>query len=323
MQRRTFVVAAAAAAVFAVSMGAQAQSWPTQPVKLVVGFPGGSTPDMVARTVSEPLSKMLGQPVIVENKPGASGNIAAAQVARATDGHTLGIVINGNLTSSKMLYPSLPYDPVKDFSYLSLLTTAPLILVAPASEPGGTAFFEKARAEGDRWNYGSVGVGSVSHLGMELLKGEVPGLLPMQIPYTGGNPAVVTALIGGQVQMALMPPGVAMPQVKAGKLKAIGVTTPGSSPLVPDVPSLAEAGVKDFNLEVWTALVGPTSLPDPVQKKISDSIIEILHTPAVQEKLLVQGWKAVGTTPEGMKSRVDKETELLGNIIRSQNIRLQ
>lgn len=323
MQRRTFVVAAAAAAVFAVSTGAQAQSWPTQPVKLVVGFPGGSTPDMVARTVSEPLAEMLGQPVIVENKPGASGNIAAAQVARSTDGHTLGVVINGNLTSSKILYPSLPYDPDKDFSYLSLLTTAPLILVAPASEPSGAAFFEKARAEGDRWNYGSVGVGSVSHLGMELLKGEVPGLLPMQIPYTGGNPAVVTALIGGQVQMALMPPGVAMPQVKAGKLEAIGVTTPGASPLVPDVPSLAEAGVKDFNLEVWTALVGPSNLPDSVQKKISDSIIKILHTPAIQKKLLVQGWKAAGTTPEGMQSRVDTETELLGNIIRSQNIRLE
>lgn len=322
MQRRTFVVAAAVAAL-AVSMGAQAQDWPTQPVKLVVGFPGGSTPDMVARTISEPLSKALGQPVIVENKPGAGGNIAADRVAKATDGHTLGIVINGNLTSSGMLYPDLPYDPVKDFSYISLLTTAPLILVAPATEPGGAAFFKKAKTEGDRWNYGSVGVGSVSHLGMELLKSQVPDLKPMLVPYTGGNPAVVTALIGGQVQMALMPPGVAMPQVKAGKLKAIGVTTSGPSPLVPDVPSLAEAGIKDFNLEVWTALLGPASLPAPVQKQISDNVVQILNTPAVQEKLLMQGWKAVGSTPEGMKARVGTETELLGKIIRSQNIKLQ
>ncbi|MDN5843197.1 MAG: tripartite tricarboxylate transporter substrate binding protein [Alcaligenaceae bacterium] len=322
MQRRTFVMAAAAAAL-AVSMGAQAQDWPTQPVKLVVGFPGGSTPDMVARAISEPLSKMLGQPVVVENKPGASGNIAAASVANATDGHTLGVVINGNLTSSPILYPNLAYDPVKDFSYLSLMTTAPLILVAPADEPGGAAFFKKAETEGDRWNYGSVGVGSVSHLGMELLKSEVPGFKPMQVPYTGGNPAVVTALIGGQVQMALMPPGTAMPQVKAGKLEAVGVTTTERSPLVPDVPTLAEAGIKDFTLEVWTALVGPSSLPAPVQKKIADSVIQILHTPAVQEKLLVQGWRAVGTTPDEMKSRVNKETELLGNIIRSQNIKLQ
>jgi len=322
MQRRTFVMAAAAAAL-TVSLGAQAADWPTRPVKLVVGFPGGSTPDMVARTISEPLSKLLGQPVIVENKPGASGNIAADHVAKATDGHTLGIVINGNLTSSKMLYPTLPYDPVADFSYISLLTTAPLVLVAPASEPGGAAFFDKARQEGDRWNYGSVGVGSVSHLGMELLKSEVPGLKPMLVPYTGGNPAVVTALIGGQVQMALMPPGVAMPQVEAGKLKAIGVTTTGPSPLVPKVPPLSEAGVKDFTLEVWTALVGPASLPEAVQQKISSGIMDILKTPAVQEKLLAQGWKAVGTSPEGMKARVEKETELLGNIIRSQNIRLQ
>ncbi|MFV0283302.1 MAG: Bug family tripartite tricarboxylate transporter substrate binding protein [Castellaniella sp.] len=322
MQRHTFVMAAAAAAL-AVSLGAQAQDWPTQPVKLVVGFPGGSTPDMVARTLSEPLSKMLGQPVIVENKPGAGGNIAAATVAKATDGHTLGIVINGNLTSSPMLYPSLAYDPAKDFSNLCLLTTAPLILVAPADAPEGAAFFKKAEEEGDRWNYGSVGVGSVSHLGMELLKSEVSGLKPMQVPYTGGNPAVVTALISGQVQMGLMPPGTAMPQVKAGKLKAVGVTTTERSPLVPDVPTLAEAGVKDFTLEVWDALVGPASLPAPVQKKISDSVIQILHTPEIQKKLLAQGWKAVGSTPDEMKARVQKETALLGNIIRSQNIKLQ
>ncbi len=323
MQRRTFVMAAAVAAL-AVSMGAaQAQDWPTQPVKLVVGFPGGSTPDMVARVLSEPLSKMLGQPVIVENKPGASGNIAADNVAKAKDGHTLGIVINGNLTSSPMLYPSLPYDPAEDFSYLSLLTTAPMILVAPAKASAGADFFKQAEKEGDRWNYGSVGVGSVSHLGMELLKSEVPGLKPMQVPYTGGNPAVVTALIGGQVQMALMPPGTAMPQVEAGKLVAVGVTTAERSPLVPDVPTLAEAGVKDFALEVWTALVGPASLPAPVQQKISESVIKILHTPEIQEKLLVQGWKAVGTTSDEMKARVDKEAQVLGKIIREQDIKLQ
>src|SRR3546814_5362176 len=114
-----------------------------------------------------------------------------------------------------------------------------------------------------------------------------------------------------------------MPQVTAGKLWAVGVTTTERSPLVPDVPTLAEAGIKDFTLEVWTALVGPSSLPAPVQKKISDSVVQILHTPEIQEKLLVQGWRAVGTTPDEMKTRVEKETERLGNIIRSQNIKLQ
>ena len=323
MQRRLFTLAATALAAtsLAAPLAARAQAWPAHPVKLVVGFPGGSTPDMVARAISEPLAQALGQPVIVENKPGASGNIAADYVAKATDGLTLGIVINGNLTSSKMLYSKLPYDPAKDFSYISLLTTAPLILVAPTSEPAGAAFFAEAKQQGDKWNYGSVGAGSVAHLGMELLKSKVPGLKPLHVPYNG-NPAVVTGLIGGQVQMALMPPGVAMPQVKGGKLRAIGVTTSGKSALVPELPPLSQEGVKDFNLEVWTALVGPASLPRAVQDKLATVVGQIMKTPEVRQRLFNAGWQAVGTSPEGLKRRVEQETALLGGIIRAQNIKL-
>jgi len=323
MQRRLFTLAATALAAtsLAAPLAARAQAWPAHPVKLVVGFPGGSTPDMVARAISEPLAQALGQPVIVENKPGASGNIAADYVAKATDGLTLGIVINGNLTSSKMLYSKLPYDPGKDFRYISLLTTAPLILVAPTSEPAGAAFFAEAKQQGDKWNYGSVGAGSVAHLGMELLKSKVPGLKPLHVPYNG-NPAVVTGLIGGQVQMALMPPGVAMPQVKGGKLRAIGVTTSGKSALVPELPPLSQEGVKDFNLEVWTALVGPASLPRAVQDKLATVVGQIMKTPEVRQRLFNAGWQAVGTSPEGLKRRVEQETALLGGIIRAQNIKL-
>ena len=323
MQRRLFTLAATALAAtsLAAPLAARAQAWPAHPVKLVVGFPGGSTPDMVARAISEPLAQALGQPVIVENKPGASGNIAADYVAKATDGLTLGIVINGNLTSSKMLYSKLPYDPAKDFSYISLLTTAPLILVAPTSEPAGAAFFAEAKQQGDKWNYGSVGAGSVAHLGMELLKSKVPGLKPLHVPYNG-NPAVVTGLIGGQVQMALMPPGVAMPQVKGGKLRAIGVTSSGKSALVPELPPLSQEGVKDFNLEVWTALVGPASLPRAVQDKLATVVGQIMKTPEVRQRLFNAGWQAVGTSPEGLKRRVEQETALLGGIIRAQNIKL-
>ena len=323
MQRRLFTLAATALAAtsLAAPLAARAQAWPAHPVKLVVGFPGGSTPDMVARAISEPLAQALGQPVIVENKPGASGNIAADYVAKATDGLTLGIVINGNLTSSKMLYSKLPYDPAKDFSYISLLTTAPLILVAPTSEPAGAAFFAEAKQQGDKWNYGSVGAGSVANLGMELLKSKVPGLKPVHVPYNG-NPAVVTGLIGGQVQMALMPPGVAMPQVKGGKLRAIGVTTSGKSALVPELPPLSQEGVKDFNLEVWTALVGPASLPRAVQDRLATVVGQIMKTPEVRQRLFNAGWQAVGTSPEGLKRRVEQETALLGGIIRAQNIKL-
>ena len=318
-------------AACALSTGATAQnslkkpateaSWPTRPVKIVVGFPGGSTPDMSARTLAEPLSRALGQPVIVENRPGASGNIAADLVAKATDDHTLGVVINGNLTSAKLLYSKLPYDPAKDFTLLSLLTTAPLVLVTPTGQPGGAEFFAAARSGGGQWNYGSVGNGSVAHLGMELLQSKTPGAAAVHVPYAG-NPQVVTALLGGQIQMALMPPGVAMPQVRGGKLKAIGLAG-GRSALVPEVPPLADAGIKDFNLEVWTALVGPASLSKAAQARLSREVPRIIRDAETRQKLFNQGWQAVGTSPEGLKSRIKDETAILGNIIQARGIKVE
>ena len=321
--KRTLLLSAlAATGALLAPAGALAQdAWPTKPLRIVVGFPGGSTPDIAARTIGEPLAKALGQPVVIDNKPGASGNIAADLVAKANDDHTLGVVINGNLTSSKMLYPKLPYDPAKDFTYLSLLTTAPLILVTPTSEPSGTAFLDAARKGGDKWNYGSVGVGSVGHLGMELLESRVPGMLAQHVPYQG-NPQVVTAMLGGQVQMALIPPGVAMPQVKAGKLKAIGLTG-GRSTLVPEIPPLAEIGVKDFNLEVWTALLGPANLSKAAQARIARELAVIMKDPDVRRRLFEQGWQAVGTSPEGMRLRVKDEAAIMSKIISTKGIKLQ
>ena len=295
--------------------------WPTRPVRIIVGFPGGSSPDMTARTLAEPLAKALGQPVIIENRPGASGNIAADLVAKATDDHTLGIVINGNLTSAKLLYPQLPYDPAKDFSLISLLTTAPLILVAPAGLPADSAFFAAARQAGNQWNYGSVGNGSVAHLGMELLKSRAPGLLPVHIPFAG-NPQVVTALLGGQIQMGLMPPGVAMPQVRAGKLRAIGVAG-GRSSLVPEIAPLLDAGVQNVNLEVWNALIGPARLSKAAQARLAIEVPRIIRDADTRQKLFSQGWNAVGTSPEGLKTRINEEASILGNIIKSRNIRIE
>jgi tripartite-type tricarboxylate transporter receptor subunit TctC len=321
--KRALLAVACGLVAGALPLGAMAQAaaWPTKPIRLLVGFPGGSTPDIAARTIAEPLSKALGQPVVVDNKPGASGNIAADQVAKATDDHTLGIVINGNLTSSKMLYPKLPYDPARDFTYLSLIATAPLMLVAPANLPGGSAFFDAARKAGDTWSYGSVGVGSVGHLGMEQLKSRVPGMKAIHVPYQG-NPQVVTGLIGGQVQMALIPPGVALPQVKAGKLRAVGLTS-GRSTLAPEVPSLSEAGVKDFNLEVWTALLGPAKLSKTAQERINKELAIIMKSPEVRQKLFDQGWQAVGTSPDGMRERVKEEAAIMSKIIQANNIKLQ
>jgi tripartite-type tricarboxylate transporter receptor subunit TctC len=318
VSKRVLLIAACALPFAA---AAQNAAWPTKPIRLVVGFPGGSTPDIAARTIAEPLAKALGQPVVVDNKPGASGNIAADLVAKASDDHTLGVVINGNLTSSKMLYPKLPYDPAKDFTYLSLIATAPLVLVAQSSLPSGTAFFDAARQSGDKWSYGSVGVGSVGHLGMELLKSRVPGMKAEHVPYQG-NPQVMTDLIGNQIQMALIPPGVAMPQIKAGKVKAIGLTS-GRSALVPELPPLSDAGVRDFSLEVWTALLGPANLSKTAQDRITRELATIMKSPEVRQKLFEQGWQAVGTSPDGMRTRVKEEAAIMTKIISTNNIKLQ
>jgi len=182
--RRTtfgFVWALLAAAAGAQTGGAPA-TWPTKPLKIVVGFPGGSTPDVAARILADGLSKSLDQNVIVENRPGASGNIAADAVAKATDDHTLGLVINGNLTSAKLLNSKLPFDPARDFAMLSLVAKAPLVLVTQPDKPSGEAFFVAARNAGNMWNYGSVGIGSIGHLGMELLKNRAGDSAPCTCP---------------------------------------------------------------------------------------------------------------------------------------------
>jgi tripartite-type tricarboxylate transporter receptor subunit TctC len=300
---------------------AQAAAWPTQPVRILVGFPPGSTPDVAARILAEGLAKRIGQPVVVENKPGASGNIAADQVAKATDDHTLGVLINGNLTSARTLNPKLPFDPAKDFSLLSLLATAPLVLVTQPTQPSGADFFIAARNGGNKWSYGSVGIGSVGHLGLEVLKSRAGDFDAVHVPYNG-NPAVLTALIQGQIQLALVPPGLALPQVKAGKLKAIGLTA-GRSTLAPELPSLREAGINNLELEVWTALVGPAALGKAAQARLAAEVPAVVRDAETRQRLFAAGWAAQGTAPEALKLRVKSEADILGGIIAMRGIKAE
>ncbi len=302
---------------------AAALNWPTKAVRIMVGFPGGSTPDLVARTIAEPLSRALGQPVVVENRVGAGGNIAADVVAKATDDHTIGVMINGNMTIARMLNPATPFDPLKDLAPISLIGTAPLMLTAPATAPFNNAqeFFLAARNAGDKWSYGTPGVGTVGHIGMELLKTRT-NINPVHVPYPG-NPQVINAMIGGQIQLSLLPPGLAAAQIRAGKLKAVGVTSVSRSPLVPEYPSLDEGGVRGFQLEIWTAAAGPASMPQPIVAKLSGLISEIARSPEVRQKLFQQGWQVAGTSAEGLANRIKADTNLLGGVIAMRDIKAQ
>ena len=329
--RRNALIALALAAIGSAAQSAPAApatpGWPSKPVRIIVGFPPGSSPDLTARTFSEPLSHALGQPVIVENKVGAGGNIGADAVAKATDGHTIGLFINGNMTIARLINPSVPYDPHKDLAPLSLIGVSPLVLTAPVAQPGvpaqadARAFLEAARQAGDRWSYGTPGVGTVDHLGTELLK-ERAGINPVHVPYPG-YPQVATAMLGGQLQMALLPPALALSQERAGKLRLIGVTSAGRSTLAPGVPSLAEAGVKDFNLEIWNAFAAPSSLPAPQRARLSAVIADIARSPDVRAKLFQQGWQVVGTSAEGLANRIQADTKALGEVIRTRHIKAE
>jgi len=301
--------------------------WPAKPLRIIVGFPPGSSPDLTARTFSEPLAQAIGQPVIVENKVGAGGNIGADAVAKATDGHTIGLFINGNMTIARLINPAVPYDPQKDLAPLSLIGVSPLVLTAPVGQGGvpatgdARAFLEAARQAGDRWSYGTPGVGTVGHLGTELLKARA-GIAPVHVPYPG-YPQVATAMLGGQLQMALLPPALALAQERTGKLRLIGVTSAGRSTLAPGVPSLAEAGVKDLNLEIWNAFAAPASMPAPVRARLSAAIVEIARSPDIRAKLFQQGWQAVGSSPEGLANRIQADTATMGRVIREQKIRAE
>lgn len=332
----TLVLTSGFAPAWATPATPSAPAWPTQTVRLVVGFPAGSSPDLTARALAEPLAKALGHSVIVENKVGAGGNIAADFVAKSTDGHTLGLMINGNMTIARILNPKVPYDPLKDLTPISLIGKAPLVLTVPAHSPSttsgtapGTApstasgqsaaeWLSQAQKAGSQLSYASPGVGTVAHLGMELLKTKA-GIAPVHIPYPG-NPQVITALLSGQVQLALLPPAMAAAQVRAGKLRAIGASSTGRSPVAAEVPSLSEIGVKDYQLEIWNAVAAPASMPAATATRLAAVVSDIVRAPEMRARLFQQGWQVVGSSPEGLRNRIQADTQALGDIIRSQKI---
>jgi tripartite-type tricarboxylate transporter receptor subunit TctC len=304
----------------ATAVAAPAPAWPTNPVRIIVGFPAGSSPDMLARLLTEPLAKAFGQPFVIENKPGAGGNIGVDLVAKATDEHTLGVNINGPLTSAKQLYSKLPFDPVRDLRPISLIASSPLLLVGAANLPANTLpeLMVYAKAQGDKLNYGSVGAGSGAHLAMELFKSQ-SGITPVHIPYPG-YAQVITAMIGKQVDLGFMVPSAAVAQAKAGRVKLFAVSTGSRSTLLPELPTVAEgAGLSNslpkFDAAVWNGIFAPASMPEATARRIAEEIAKIVRTPDIRQRLFDQGWQALGTAPEGLALRMQADTALWGGVI--------
>ncbi len=295
-----------------------AQPYPSRPVKVVVPFPPGATPDIVARTLSARLQDALGQPFVVENRSGAGGNIGTEVVAKApADGYTLLVSINGPVATNKYLYRSLPYDPDKDLAPISLLATAPqmLVVVPELKLEGLRAFIDYARSHPGRISYASVGSGSASHLTMELLKSEAR-IEAVHVPYRGFPPAVTDMLAGNIQAMFAIIPGV-LPHVKAGKMKGLAVTALKRSPLAPDVPSIAELGLPQLESLAWIGLLAPVGTPPEVLTRLSGETMRSMRAADVRELLGRQGFDVVGGTPADFEGWIRAESRKWAAVIKA------
>jgi tripartite-type tricarboxylate transporter receptor subunit TctC len=310
------------AACLSVLCMAGAQAWPDKPVTLVVPFPPGGSTDLIARTLGPKLQEKLGGTFITDNKAGATGTIGAAVVARSpADGHTLLVTSLGPLVIAPHLLTKVNYDALKDFDFLSVAVQAPNVLVVPASSPlksmADVMAFQKANPE--KMTFASSGNGSSDHLTAELYWLQT-GTTGIHVPYKGGGP-VMSDLLGAQVDSSFMNINTAMPQILAGKLRALSITSAKRSPLLPQVPTLEELGIKDANVYSWQAVVAPRGLPTDVKAKLHSAIVSALNDPSVKPKLLELGFEIVANTPEQFAAFQAAEFARWKKLIQSRNIK--
>ena len=291
-----------------------AQEYPTRAVRVVVPFaPGGGT-DIVARILSQQFSQRLGQSFVVENRPAGSGIVGADLVAKsAPDGQTL-LFAFSSLSSSAKLFSKLPYDPVRDFAPVALATTSPLLAVAPLAVPARDIreFISYAKAHDGKLNYGSSGPGSSPHLAIELLMSQT-GLRMQHIAYKGIAPAV-TALLADEVQFSLVPIAVGMPHVRSGKLRALGVAGLQRSSATPEVPTLAESGLPDFEVIAWWGLLAPAKTPRAIVELLNREMRAALERAEIRKTLLEQGMDPAGGTPEQFAALIKADMDKWGEI---------
>ena len=306
-----------AAFLLAPSVWAQADDWPSRPIHMIVPFPPGSSPDTLARMVADPLAQKLGQPVVVENKAGAGGNIGTRQAAQAKpDGYTILLTINGPIVTAPTLYQkTLGYDPEQDLQVVAMVGTSPNVLVVPADAPADNVreFVERAKTQPGDLNYGTVGPGSSSHLGMAMLEQEA-GISLLQVPYSG-FPQVVTSIVAGDVHAGFMVPGVAMPQVNAGKLKVLGITSLEESDVLPGLPTVASQGYPGFESISWDALFVPAGTPDEIVEKLNQNVLDVLAMPKVKQQMATLYFTPAPTSPAEAEEMIRREKVKLDAVI--------
>jgi tripartite-type tricarboxylate transporter receptor subunit TctC len=307
------------------SSPATAQEWPDHPLHLIVPFPAGGSADVQSRVIAEGLSAALGQPVVIDNRPGAGGNIGAAEAAHAKpDGYTMFMATTGTHASNQSLYKDLPFDPVKDFAPLTLVTLNPQLIVS-GSKYGNLAFgglIEKLKEAGTSANFGSSGIGSATHIAGELFNRETGSAL-VHVPYRGQGPAL-NDLLGGRLDVMFPLVADVFPLIQSGQVKAFAVMNEGHSKALPNIPTTAELGYPKLVLSsIWTALYANAGTPQPIVDRLSHELVKIISSPAFVERFEAAGYEIRTSSPDELRAFAAAETARWGAIIRNLNIRLE
>ncbi len=303
---------------------ASAQEFPSKPVKVVVPFPPGGNSDALARIVGAELAKPLGQSIVVENRPGAGGTIAAASVAKApADGYTLFLNTAGTHGIATTLYPKLQYDAIRDFEPITNVAAAPLLFLVGAQSPHRTLgdLVAAAKAQPRQLPFGSAGMGSSGHMATEMFL-TLAGIEMVHVPYKGGHLAAAD-LMAGLVHLVLDQIPASLPQIKAGKMRALAISTPKRSELLPDVPTAAEAGVAGYSAQSWFGLVAPAGTPRATVARLHAEVTKVLAIPEVRARILGIGMEPVGDTPEQFAAHIRSEIERWGRVVRAAGIKAE
>ena len=295
-------------------------AWPTRPVRMILPFPPGGGTDILGRLIAERLSAGIGQPVVTENRGGAGGNVGAEAAARsAPDGYTI-VLVAPSLAISPTLYSKINYDPVRDFAPISLVATVPNVMVTQPSLPGQLQeFIAFVKAKAGALNFGSGGAGTSNHLAGELFN-IVTGARLVHVPYKGVNLAMQDVL-AGNVHLVFIGIPAAAPHIKAAKLRALAVVAPQRSSALPDVPTVAEAGLKDFEVTTWYGILAPAGTPQPVVRRLNAELVKIMHAPEMKEKLTATGTEPLTSTPEEFAAYIKREITKWGDVIRKAGVK--
>ena len=308
--------------LLALSFTSPAQTYPSRPIRVILGFPPGGGGEILVRTIGQKLTERWGQPIVVENRPGAGSNIAAAELVKsAPDGYTL-MYMPAALVVNPYLYAKVPYDLAKDFTPVTLLASFPLVLVVHPSVAAKSVaeLIALAKAKPGALNFASIGNASPPHLAGETFRMQA-GVNIVHVPYKGSGPAQ-TALLAGEVQLMFDTAVSAVPNIKSGRTRALAVTTAARSPLFPDLPTMAESGLREFDLDGWAGLVGPAGMPAEIAQRLQQEIAAILRAPEMAERLASLGADARGTTPDEFRRFIAAESAKWRRIVEASGAKI-